>query len=272
LNFDDENQSFDIGPLDPADPLPLYQQLRERLREVLQEGWPEDRPIPSERQLMQLTGLSRMTVRQAIADLVHEGMLRRDHGRGTFVSDSRIFRTLTGHSSFRQAVEQAGGQPSTYVARQRVIQASADQATLLQIEPGEDILDLVRVRLIDGGPALVDLTSIPLRLCPDIGGAELSGSLYHYLRTTCGVAPDHSVDTIEAVGAAGEISELLGVADGTPLTLMRRLALTIDDLPVEITEEYMRPDRCVYRLESPSGIAGIDLAGRALRMNQEATE
>ena len=109
--FDDEIQSFELGPIDPADPEPLYQQLRDRLRDKLMEGWPRDRPIPSERHLMQMTGLSRMTVRQAITELVHEGMLRRDHGRGTFVGDSRIMRALTGHSSFRDVVQQQGAVP-----------------------------------------------------------------------------------------------------------------------------------------------------------------
>ena len=262
VTIDEDSQSFDIGSLDPTDGVPLYQQLRERIRAKLSEGWPRDRPIPSERQIMQMTGLSRMTVRQAITELVHEGMLRRDHGRGTFVADSRITRLLTGHSSFREAVQERGGTPRTTVVRQRVVPANPAQATLLQVEPRESLLDLVRLRLVDGEPVMVDYTYVPLRICPNLPDAELSGSLYEYLAFVCGTPARRSIDTIEAVAAMGEVAELLNLADGAPLLLMRRLARTIDDVPLEMTDEYVRPDRCVLRVENPSGDSGIDLVDR----------
>jgi GntR family transcriptional regulator len=268
--IDEDIQSFDIGSLDPADSMPLYQQLRDRLRVNLVEGWPRDRPIPSERQIMQMTGLSRMTVRQAIAELVHEGMLRRDHGRGTFVADSRITRLLTGHSSFRDVVQSHGSIASTNVVRQRIVPANAAQATLLQIEPEEDLLDLVRVRLIDDEPVMVDYTHVPVRLCPDLPEADMSGSLYEYLTNTCGLPAEQSIDTIEAVAASGEIAELLEVQDGAPLLLLRRIARTLDNIPLEITDEFVRPDRCLYRVENPSGYTGIDLVERVGARQTEA--
>lgn len=268
--IDEDFQSFDIGSLDPTDSVPLYQQLRDRLRLKLTEGWPPDRPIPSERQIMQMTGLSRMTVRQAITELVHEGMLRRDQGRGTFVADSRITRLLTGHSSFRDVVQRQGRMAATKVVRQRVVSANAAQATLLQVEPEEALLDLVRVRLIDAEPVMVDYTHVPLRLCPGLPEADLSGSLYEYLANTCAVPAQNSIDTIDAVAAIGEVAELLNVPEGTPLLLMRRLARSTNDLPLEITDEYVRPDRCVYRVENPSGDAGIDLVDRGNATTTEA--
>jgi GntR family transcriptional regulator len=268
--FDETTQAFDLGPLDPADATPLYQQLRDQLRAKLVDGWPKDRPIPSERHLMQMTGLSRMTIRQAIAELVNEGMLRRDHGRGTFVADSRITRLLTGHSSFRDVVQQQGSTPSTIVVRQSLARANSAQATLLQVELGESLFDLVRVRLIDGEPVMLDYTHLPVRLCPQIAEADLTGSLYEFLTHTCGVPPEHSIDTIEAVAASGEVAELLKVPEGAPLLLMRRLAKSIDELPLEITDEYVRPDRCQFRVEHPSGFAGIDLVERSFAPPVEA--
>ncbi|MCA9858540.1 MAG: GntR family transcriptional regulator [Thermomicrobiales bacterium] len=253
--------SFELGPIDPADPTPLYQQLRDRLRGKLVEGWPKERPIPSERVLMQMTGLSRMTVRQAIAELVHEGMLRRDHGRGTFVADSRVMRLLTGHSTFRDAVQKLGSTPVTQVIRRERIFANPAQATLLQIEPGEAVFNIVRLRKVDGQPVIVDFTIVPERICPCLGSADLTGSLYEYLAGTCGVPPDHSTDTIEAVAASGEVGELLEVEEGAPVLLLRRLARSVHDVPIEITEEFVRSDRCLYQLENPSGTAGIALVG-----------
>lgn len=257
-----ELSSFKLGPIDPTSPIPLYQQLRDRLRLLLIEGWPRTQPIPSERQIMQMTGLSRMTVRQAITELVHEGMLRRDHGRGTFIADSRIRRTLTGHATFRDVVQRQGSVPSTSVVRQRTVEANGAQATVLQIEPEEELLDLVRVRLIDDEPVMVDYTLIPLRLCPGLIDADLSGSLYEHLAGVCHVPAQRSFDTIEAVAAMGEVASLLRVSEGAPLLLMRRMARTIDDIPLEITDEYVRPDLCLYRVENPSGYTGIDLVER----------
>ncbi len=271
-NLDDEFQTFDIGSLDPADPTPLYQQLRDRLREKLLAGWPRDRPIPSERQLMQMTGLSRMTVRQAIADLVHEGMLRRDHGRGTFVGDSRILRLLTGHSSFKEVVQRQGSIPTTFVVRHERASANQAQATLLQVEPGETVFDLVRVRAIDGQPVMVDYTIVPERICPSLERADLSGSLYEYLTDDCAIPPDHSTDTIEAIAAYGEVAQLLAVPEGFPLLLMRRLALSVDNIPIEITDEYVRTDRCLYQFENPSGVAGLAMVSLSPGPQEEHDE
>ena len=221
---------------------------------------------------MQMTGLSRMTVRQAITELVHEGMLRRDHGRGTFVADSRIMRLLTGHSSFREVVQQQGRTPGTSVVRQRLSRASPAQATLLHVEPGESLFELVRLRLIDGEPVMLDYTHVPVRMCPQLSGADLTGSLYEFLTQSCGVPPQRSIDTIEAVAALGEVAILLDVEEGAPLLLMRRLAKSIDDVPLEITDEYVRPDRCLFRVENPSGYTGIDLVERSGTAPVEAVQ
>lgn len=263
MTFDDNAHSFEIGPLDPEDPEPLYRQLRDRLRDNLLHGWPADRPIPSERYLMQQTGLSRMTVRQAIADLVHEGMLRRDQGRGTFLADSRLMRLLTGHSSFRELVRREGKTPGTLVIRKGINRADATTAALLEIGPGEPVFDLVRLRCVDDSPVMLTFTRVPVRICPDLTTADLRDSLYAFLANTCGLPAQHSIDTVEAVAASGEIAYLLQVDEGTPLLLLRRLASTTGDLPLEITDEYVRPDKCLYRVENPSGAAGIDLVQHA---------
>lgn len=259
MTLADDSPPFDIGPLDPADPAPLYQQLRDRLRIMLQDGWPRDRPIPSERQLMQLTGLSRMTVRQAIAELVHEGMLRRDHGRGTFIAEFRVTRPLTGGSIFHEDVRRMGRTPGTRVVSQSIEKANPAQATLLQIEPNELVLDLLRVRLVNDLPVMVANVKIPTRICPDIGEADLTGSLYGYLSRTCGVHPEHATATIEAVPASAEIAGLLEVTEGSPLLRIQRLTSTIEGMPIELTDEFIRTDRCLCLVDSPTGYVSANL-------------
>lgn len=254
-----KNPLFEMEPLDSVGPDPLYRQLQERLREQLLKGWPRERPIPSERLLMRQTGLSRMTVRQAISELVREGMLRRDQGRGTYLADSRILRLLTGHSSFRESVEREGKTPATTVVRRQIVHANMTQASLLEIEPGEPVFDLVRLRLVDGEPVMITYTNLAVNSCPQVVAADLRGSLYDFLAGNCGLPAQSSDDTIEAVAADPDVAKLLQVPVGTPVLLLRRLARTTGDIPLEITREYLRSDKCLYRVENPTGLAGIDL-------------
>ena len=117
---------------------------------------------------------------------------------------------------------------------------------------------------------MVDYTHVPLRLCPSLPESELSGSLYEYLANVCGIPAQQSIDTIEAVAALGEVAELLEVPVGSPLLLLRRLARTVEGIPLETTDEYVRPDRCLYRVENPAGFTGIDLVDRDNAPPEEA--
>lgn len=249
-----------VFAVDPERPVPYYRQLKEHLRARIAGGeWAFDRPIPSERELMRLTSLSRMTVRQAVAELTHEGMLRRDHGRGTFVVSPRVHQEVRGVYSFTDRVQAQGRTPTTRMLTREIVPATDEQAALLVIEPGEPLIRLLRLRLVDDEPVIVDLVHIPHRLCPGLLEADLSGSLYRVLIERFDLPPLRATDTIEAVGAAGELAAALDVAEGAPLILMRRLAVTRDDVPLELTEEYARPDRCRYRMSLVAEPARIEL-------------
>src|SRR5918992_4907302 len=108
--------------LDSSRPAPLYQQLSDGLRrQVLASNWPADSAIPSERELMRLTGLSRMTVRQAIDSLTREGLLFRIHGRGTFIVPERVEQDIRGVYSFSERIRAQGRIPSTHlISRQEI--------------------------------------------------------------------------------------------------------------------------------------------------------
>lgn len=243
---------------------PYYQQLREQMRAHIATGiWPPGSAIPSERQLASATGLSRMTVRQAVSELTHEGLLRRIQGKGTFVVTERVDREVEGVYSFTEGVLAQGRRPGSRVIRQTVTPATEEEAGLLAVEPGEPLVRLDRVRTIDDQPAVVDFVSIPVRLCPALEHEDLSASsLYAYLRARCGLPPVRSTDTIEAVAANPQLARMIDVAPGDPLILMRRLALTQNDVPIELTEEYARPDRCRYRIRLVADAPIIELTQR----------
>ena len=235
--------------LDASRPAPLYQQLSDSLRrQVLGANWPADSAIPSERELMRLTGLSRMTVRQAIDSLTREGLLTRIHGRGTFIVPERVEQDMRGVYSFTERIRAQGRSPSTHVIEAIQGRASQETLKLLHLEPEAHVFRLTRLRCVDGEPAVVDIVKIPADRCPGLLEHDLTGSLYAILTEHYNVPPLRSTDTLEATGASREVAERLAVRPGTPLTLMRRIATTHGDIPIELTEEYARPDRLRYRM------------------------
>ncbi len=235
--------------IDASRPTPLYQQLSDIIRrQVLGAQWPAGSAIPSERELMRITGLSRMTVRQAIDSLTREGLLTRVHGRGTFIVPERVEQDMRGVYSFTARIEAQGRTPSTRLLEAVELEADPEEALALRIEAGAPIFRLMRLRCIDGEPAVVDIVKIPGTCCPGLLDHDLTESLYAILTEQYHVPPLRSTDTIEAIGAPREIAKPLAVRPGAPLILMRRLATTHGDAPIEMTEEYARPDRLRYRM------------------------
>ena len=235
--------------LDASRPAPLYQQLSDGLRRLVLASRPADSAIPSERELMRLTGLSRMTVRQAIDTLTREGLLCRIHGRGTFIVPERVEQDIRGVYSFTERIRAQGRTPSTQLVAREQITATPEEADLLQLEPAASLYRLIRLRCIDGEPAVVNVVRLPSERFPGLLRHDLTISLYDLLTTEYNLPPLRSTDTLEAVGAPREIAETLGVKIGSPLSLMRRVATTHGDLPIELTDEYARSDRMRYRLQ-----------------------
>jgi GntR family transcriptional regulator len=197
---------------------------------------------------MRLTGLSRMTVRQALDSLTREGLLTRIHGRGTFIVPERVDQEMRGVYSFTARILAQGRTPSTHVIEAIQGRASRETADLLQLDADATVFRLTRLRCIDGEPAVVDIVKIPTDRCPGLLEHDLTGSLYAILTEQYSVPPLRSTDTLEAAGAPRDVAERLGVRPGAPLTLMQRIATTHGDVPIELTEEYARPDRLRYRM------------------------
>ncbi|HRA47796.1 MAG TPA: GntR family transcriptional regulator [Thermomicrobiales bacterium] len=241
--------AFSIA-VDQSLPIPLYQQLSESLRRiVVHENWPVDYAIPSERELMRITGLSRMTVRMAIDNLTREGLLRRVHGLGTFVVPERLDQDLSGVYSFSQRMLGEGILIHTHVHEAIERPATPEEAEFLELAAGDSIFWLVRSRTIDGEPLVVNKVVLPANRFPGLLLRDLTGSLYGILIEQYDLRPLTSIDTLEAIAAPRDVADLLGVKVGAPVSLVRRVARTHGALPIEMTEEYARSDRMRYRLQ-----------------------
>src|SRR5438270_13113239 len=119
-------------------PLPRYYQLKEIMRDRIRSGeWKPGDLIPSERELGEQYGISRMTARQAITDLVNEGLFYREQGKGTFVSQRKITQQLIHLTGFTEDIRARGQRPSTKVISAAMQAADEETAERLRVKPGE---------------------------------------------------------------------------------------------------------------------------------------
>jgi GntR family transcriptional regulator len=188
-------------PLQRQSPDPLYIQVKEVMLDEIISGQyrPHDR-LPSERELSTRFDVSRMTVRQALLDLVRDGAIYARVGKGTFVAAPKIDQQLRTLTSFSQDVRSRGGEPTSRVLEARETVASPEVAAALRLATGAPVLVLSRLRLADGVPLAIETTNLPLALCPDLFHDHNFAveSLYQVLRSDYGIEPAQGEQVIEA--------------------------------------------------------------------------
>jgi GntR family transcriptional regulator len=199
--------------------------------------------IPPERELCARFGVSRMTLRRAIDDLVREGHLERQHGRGTFVSQPKIAQQLT-MTSFSEDMRRRGYVPGSRTLSLRRRAAGAQLGRRLGISPSAKVLQAERLRLADDQPMAIETLSLPLELVPDLSADDLvNASLYELLASRYGIEIASGQQTIEPTVTDESESELLSVPLHTPAFLFERTSRDADGRVVEFVRSVYRGDR-----------------------------
>jgi GntR family transcriptional regulator len=229
-------------------PVPRYHQLKEILRERIQSGeWKAGDLIPSERELSEQYGISRMTTRQAITDLVNEGVFFREQGRGTFVSHRKITQQLIRLTGFTEDISARGQQPSTKVLSARMQPADEETAGRLHIATGQEIFVLQRLRLADAEPLAIELSQITFKGCERLVGEDFEhNSLYHVLESRYGVPLVEADQELEAGLAIAEVAQQLKIAVGNSVLFTRRVTYTDRTQPVEYAKSVYIGNRYVF--------------------------
>jgi len=219
-------------------------EARERVRDLIEQLSVGD-SIPSERQLSQDLGVSRLTVRAALDDLVREGQLIRRRGSGTFVSEPKIAQELT-MSSFTDEIRARGMTPGSKTLDLRVVPAGARLGRILHVSPSEGIVVAKRLRLADRDPLAIETLHVRESLIPDLSAKDLeNGSFYALLRDRYGIAIVGGQQTIEPTVTNEEESGALGVPLHSPAFLFERLTRSETEV-IEFVSSIYRGDR--YRL------------------------
>lgn len=224
-------------------PLPLYYRIKQDLLTALESGElkPGDR-LPSERELVERYGVSRMTVRHAMGHLEQEGWVRRLQGRGCFVAPPKLEERLVSLASFTEEMEARGLVPSTQVLSVEVVR-SERIAAQLSLPTDEPLYAIERLRLADGEPMELERLYLPVRLFPGLDKHDLESSLYDLLDSEYGLRPMNALQTLEAVLAGEPEAELLKVAVGSPLLAVTRVAFSASGQVVESGRALYRGDR-----------------------------
>ena len=232
--------------------VPLYQQLKNILKGQMLSGIlkPGDQ-IPSESELCRIYGVSRITVRQAVRSLVDEGFLYRKQGKGTFVASPKLRRRLPKLYSFSEDMMELGLRPSSKLLEQTVIEVDEELAELLRLpSANRQVNKLVRVRMANDEPILIERTLIPVYLCPDLWKEDLErGSLYAILREKYGLLLDHAYETYEVGKIKKDEARSLGCRAGLPAFIIERFTYLRNEVPVELTRSVARGDRLRFTVK-----------------------
>lgn len=236
--------------IDKSSPIPLYYQLQRIVLEKIQSGeWPANAPIPSERELAEQFGITRMTIRHALTDLVRDGILRREMGKGTFVAEPRITQRLSKLTGFSDDMRARGRRPGARLLAAGVEPATPTVAERLRVPLGAVTVLIERLRLADGEAMAIESSHLSFAGCSELVREDLCGSLYALLLQSYGVTPTRARQRLSAGVGDRRESELLGIRRGAPVLRLERVTYDQNDRPFEYTQSTYRGDRYVFDAE-----------------------
>jgi GntR family transcriptional regulator len=234
--------------IDRSSPVPLYHQIGEAILDTITRANLNPKTqIPSEEQLGRIFNVSKMTIRQALAKLVSDGVLQRRQGAGTFVSEEKIERGGTKLFSLYEDIRHQDLVPTTQVLEQKIVRPSKHVTQALRLGQGDRIFKITRLRLANRTPLTINVAHIPEKSCPGLLEQDLTqGSLFQLLEEKYGVVVKSAVQNIQAVKADAYEASLLKITEGDPLLYMQRCMFNQDDLPVAYYLNFLRGDKYTF--------------------------
>lgn len=229
---------------------PLYLQVENELRAKIASGeYAVGAQIPSEEELCESYGVSRITVRRSIQDLVEVGLLRKQRGLGTFVAVPKYLIEPAGKpSGFSAFLLDTGHRSPRRILSKQIVTASAELAGRLRIAEGDEVLNVRRLMFEDDAPMAIDSVYVSRARFPRLID-ELVGdaSFYGILEGSYGVTLGDSDLTLDVSTARTEETHLLGCLAGAPLFIMRKVRYDDGGEPVHYSKTVIRGDRVTYR-------------------------
>jgi GntR family transcriptional regulator len=239
-----------MSVIDKASSTPYYDQLAEILRREISEKQAEGEALQlaSENELAEQHGLSRATVRHALDKLEREGWIYRQKGVGSFAVVRRVEQELTRLDSTTEAMRQRGWRLVTSVLSVGQVAATHHIARALELEPGEMVYELCRLRLVDDLPFSLQTAYLPAALCPRLEDNDLTTSLYRLLESRYGLRLWTGQETLRARRATPPEAQVLGIGEEIPVLYAERITYAANGAPVEYLEAVWRGDRYDFKV------------------------
>ena len=227
--------------LERTNPLPLYYQLKEVLKQQIRSGHlAPHTAIPSEPELVANYHVSRATVRQALSELVHEGLLYRQHGKGTFVCEPRVQQTQSELTSLTEEIQRRGKRPGGLLLVSELIRGSEAVRKQLSLIDTEQTIRLERLRTANDIPIAYEVDYLPYPRAASIyqRAKELSdGSLYNLMNSE-GLNPYIVEQKIRVGTATVREAELLRIPPGEAGLHFTSTAFDLTGSPIEYSETF----------------------------------
>lgn len=229
--------------LNKDSPVPLYYQIKESIQEALDEGvFKVGECIPSEMELCSIFEVSRPTVRQAISELVSEGALRKEKGKGTFVANKKFnYGSMQDIVTYYDKLIQRGYNPKTDVLEKEIIRATKKLSEKLKLELHDKVIKIKRLRKIDEEPIVIITNHIPSKLCPGLMEIDLKDkSLYRVIAENYGLQLERS-EVVFYPGLTDKIdAQLLHQQKGDPLQIVNTVSIAESGVVFDYFESKFR--------------------------------
>ncbi|ATG44482.1 ligand-binding UTRA domain-containing protein [Phaeobacter piscinae] len=221
---------------------PRYVRLRQRIEDGVETGLlPKSAPLPAEREIATLTGLSRVTVRRAMQDLVDRGIIVQRQGSGSFVADGtpKVEQSLSQLTSFTEDMERRGYDTSVEWLERGIHTPSPEEVMALALTSGEAVARIARLRRANGRPMAIERASLPVDILPNPQAVQ--GSLYEVLEQS-GSRPVRALQRISAINLPEQEAQMLGVEPGMAGLSIVRTSYLRNRRVVEFTRSIYRGD------------------------------
>ena len=235
--------------MDKNPSIPIYAQLEEAIKEKIKnKEYLPGEALPTERELTELFGVSRMTIRQAISNLVHKNVLYRIPGKGAFVSKEVIEKKLE-IESFSEDMRKRGLVPGSKIIQFEKVSPSDEIKEKLALAKNEEIYFLNRLRLADSEPIAIEYCYLPEKFFPNLIKYNMANcSLYTIMKEDYQIHFNYMKQSLRAATLASREAELLfGKNKGVGL-VSERLIYNIEEVPIEYTKTIYHSERYTFNM------------------------
>ena len=220
---------------------PRYLQIAEQLIKQIKSGeLPSGAILPTEEELQQQYGVSRVTIRKSMKVLVEKDLLFRKRGSGTYVNPPKTKHDAFQLSGFVEEVSKQGKTPSSKIITFEVIESDSVIADKLGIIKGDEIYSIRRLRLIDDEPEILEHTYLPVQMFPDLSIGAMRNSKYEYIEGIKGLKIKLARQSAKPEILSASVAQELNVVEGHPVIRVDSVGELDDEQKFEYTIHYFR--------------------------------